>query len=124
MSSIDEQTPLLTTPKGPEVVVTSLPLEASTEDSGGDESNESNVIEEERQYQSSNRKRLYHVFPALAIGSFLAAADQTIVVSSHSKIGTELGALDKTSWLATGYVEACVTFAFFEILLDSTNVVV
>lgn len=60
--------------------------------------------DEERAFQLHNRKRLHRVLPALAIGTFLAAADQTIVVSSYSKIGSELGALSKTSWLATGYV--------------------
>ena len=43
------------------------------------------------------------VLPALAIGVFLAAADQTIVVSSYGRIGSELNALNSMSWLATGY---------------------
>lgn len=69
------------------------------------------------------RKQMPYMFPALAIGVrletphdrvvfhaymnkvFLAAADQTIIVSSYGRIGTELNALNKTSWIAT----ACVT---------------
>lgn len=47
-------------------------------------------------------KRGLRILPALAIGVFLAAADQTIVVSSYGKIGSDLNALDSTSWLATG----------------------
>ena len=43
----------------------------------------------------------FWVLPALAIGCFLSAADQTIVLSSYGQIGSELDALDKTSWLAT-----------------------
>ena len=34
---------------------------------------------------------------------FLAAADQTLVVSTYGTIGTELHALSSTSWIATGY---------------------
>lgn len=52
--------------------------------------------------KSLTRKQLW-ILPALAIGVFLGAADQTIVVSSYGKIGSELNALNKTSWLATGY---------------------
>lgn len=32
---------------------------------------------------------------------FLAAADQTIIVSSYGRIGSDLGALNNTSWIAT-----------------------
>ena len=32
---------------------------------------------------------------------FLSAMDQTIIVSSYGKIGSELQALNKTSWIAT-----------------------
>lgn len=31
----------------------------------------------------------------------MAAADQTLVVSSYGRIGTELEALDKTGWIAS-----------------------
>lgn len=48
--------------------------------------------------------RAYALLPALAIGVFLAAADQTIVISSYGIIGSEMNALDKSSWLATAYV--------------------
>ena len=34
---------------------------------------------------------------------FLSAADQTVIVSSYGRIGTELGALNLTSWIATSY---------------------
>lgn len=41
--------------------------------------------------------------PALIIAIFLASADQTIVVSSYGKIGSELKALSQTSWIATSW---------------------
>ncbi|EPE24597.1 MFS general substrate transporter [Glarea lozoyensis ATCC 20868] len=56
------------------------------------------------------RARLKFIFPALAIGIFLAAGDQTIVVSSYGRIGSDLDELDKVAWLATAYL--CTTTAF------------
>lgn len=48
-------------------------------------------------------QRVMRTMPALAIGIFLASADQTIVVSSYGKIGSELKALSQTSWIATSW---------------------
>lgn len=47
------------------------------------------------------RQRMRYIFPAVALGVFMAAADQTIIVSSYGKIGTDLNALSSTSWIAT-----------------------
>lgn len=33
---------------------------------------------------------------------FLSAADQTIIVSAYARIGSDLNALNKTSWISTG----------------------
>jgi MFS family permease len=52
---------------------------------------------------SAARAQLPYIMPALAIGVFLAAADQTIIVSSYGRIGSDLDALSKTSWIATAY---------------------
>jgi hypothetical protein len=49
------------------------------------------------------KKRMAYIMPALGIGVFLAAADQTIIVSSYGKIGSDLNALSATSWIATAY---------------------
>lgn len=45
-----------------------------------------------------------------AIQTFLAAVDSTIVASTSAKIGTDFDALNRTSWLATGYLltKVCV----------------
>ncbi|KAK6437056.1 hypothetical protein LTR95_006754 [Oleoguttula sp. CCFEE 5521] len=56
------------------------------------------------------RKRMKYIFPALAIGVFLSAADQTIIVSSYGKIGSELHALNLTSWIATAYFLTLTSF--------------
>ncbi|EUC34710.1 hypothetical protein COCCADRAFT_3916 [Bipolaris zeicola 26-R-13] len=49
------------------------------------------------------RKRMKYIFPALAIGVFLSAADQTLIITTYGTIGTDLHALSSTSWIATGY---------------------
>ncbi|KAF2741567.1 multidrug resistance protein fnx1 [Polyplosphaeria fusca] len=56
------------------------------------------------------RKRMKYIFPALAIGVFLSAADQTLVVSTYGTIGTELKALSLTSWIATSYFLTLAAF--------------
>ena len=56
------------------------------------------------------KQRLKFTLPAMSIGLFLAAADQTIVASSYGKIGSDLRALNNTSWIATSFfltVTAC-----------------
>jgi hypothetical protein len=56
------------------------------------------------------RKRMKFIFPAVAIGVFLAAADGTIIISSYGKIGSELDALNKTSWIANAYFLTLTAF--------------
>lgn len=69
--------------------------------------------------------RLHWLLPAVGIGVmsssplimlmltcqiFLSAADQTIIVSSYGKIGSELNALNNTSWIATSYFLTLTSF--------------
>ncbi|KAK7180133.1 hypothetical protein DPSP01_012283 [Paraphaeosphaeria sporulosa] len=56
------------------------------------------------------RKRMKYIFPAICIGVFLSAADQTLVVSTYGTIGTELHALNLTSWIATAYFVTLTAF--------------
>ena len=56
------------------------------------------------------KKNLKYIFPALAIGIFLGSADQTIIVSSYGKIGSDLDALNLTSWIATAYFLTLTAF--------------
>jgi Major Facilitator Superfamily len=56
------------------------------------------------------RAKLPFIFPAVAIGVLLAAADQTIIVSSYAKIGSDLDALNRTSWIASSYFLTLTTF--------------
>ncbi|KAF2752063.1 MFS general substrate transporter [Sporormia fimetaria CBS 119925] len=56
------------------------------------------------------KKKMKYIFPAIAIGVFLAAADQTLVVSTYGTIGTELHALNNASWIATAYFLTLASF--------------
>jgi len=56
------------------------------------------------------RKQLKWVVPAVAIGIFLSAADQTIIVSSYGRIGSDLNALNLTNWIATAYFLTLTSF--------------
>ena len=56
------------------------------------------------------RKRMKYILPAMAIGIFLSAVDLTIIVSSYGKIGSDLKALNNTSWIATAYFLTLTSF--------------
>ena len=55
-------------------------------------------------------KKLKYIFPAVSIGVFLSAADQTIIATSYGRIGSELEALNLTSWIATSYFLTLTSF--------------
>lgn len=48
-------------------------------------------------------KRLHILLPAIGIGIFLCALDQLLAVATYAKIGSDLKALNSTSWIATAY---------------------
>ncbi|KAI2637369.1 major facilitator superfamily domain-containing protein [Xylaria nigripes] len=43
------------------------------------------------------------LIPALAIGIFLVSLDQTLTIAAYGKMGSELRALNSSSWIATSY---------------------
>ncbi|KAI9762829.1 MAG: hypothetical protein M4579_000182 [Chaenotheca gracillima] len=55
-------------------------------------------------------KKMKYILPALGVGIFMSAGDQTIIVSSYGKIGSELKALNSTSWIATAYFLTLTSF--------------
>jgi hypothetical protein len=57
--------------------------------------------ENEARLDTELRKQVIRISPALGIGIFLAALDQTIVACAYVAIGSDLKALNKTSWIAT-----------------------
>ncbi|KAI5926603.1 MFS general substrate transporter [Camillea tinctor] len=50
------------------------------------------------------------LLPALAIGVFLIALDQTLITATYGKIGSDLQALQSTSWIGTSYFLTLTTF--------------
>ncbi|KAL2813536.1 major facilitator superfamily-domain-containing protein [Aspergillus granulosus] len=59
---------------------------------------------------SQRALNIRYIFPAISIGVFLSAADQTIIVASYGKIGSDLHALNLTSWIATSYFLTLTSF--------------
>ncbi|KAJ5092960.1 hypothetical protein N7456_008821 [Penicillium angulare] len=56
------------------------------------------------------QNRLKYIIPAVSLGIFLAAADQTIIMASYGQIGSDLKALNLTSWIATSYFLTLTSF--------------
>ncbi|KAI4108767.1 MAG: hypothetical protein LQ345_007095 [Seirophora villosa] len=75
---------------------------------GGDEESLDHVTE--YQGMPEVKAKLKYILPALAIGIFLSAADQTLIVTMYGKIGSDLEALNKTSWVSTAYFLTLTTF--------------
>jgi hypothetical protein len=46
----------------------------------------------------------------MTVGIFLAAMDGTLVLSSYAAIGSDLHDLQKSSWIATGYMLTTTSF--------------
>ncbi|KAH8894784.1 MFS general substrate transporter [Thozetella sp. PMI_491] len=55
-------------------------------------------------------KQLPILIPAVGIGVFLCALDQLLAVATYAKIGSELDALNSTSWIATAYFLTLTSF--------------
>ncbi|KAI1102842.1 MFS general substrate transporter [Jackrogersella minutella] len=50
------------------------------------------------------------LFPAIAIGVFLVAMDQTLTIATYGRMGTELNALNSTSWISTSFFLTLTAF--------------
>ncbi|KAG9243238.1 major facilitator superfamily domain-containing protein [Calycina marina] len=55
-------------------------------------------------------KTLWLLFPAVSIGVLLGSADQTLVVTTYGRIGSDLGGLSGASWIATAYFLTLTSF--------------
>ncbi|KAI9166833.1 multidrug resistance [Paramyrothecium foliicola] len=55
-------------------------------------------------------KKMHLLIPAVGIGLFLVAIDQLLTVATYAKIGSELNALNSTSWIATSYFLTLTSF--------------
>ncbi|KAL8757193.1 MAG: hypothetical protein Q9184_004279 [Pyrenodesmia sp. 2 TL-2023] len=97
-----EDTPDESLPNG-----TGGPAYRSVKD-GTDE--ESQAEASEYQGMPEVKAKLKYILPAIAIGIFLSAADQTVIVTMYGKIGSDLKALNKTSWVSTAYFLTLTSF--------------
>ncbi|KAI9039022.1 putative MFS multidrug transporter [Aspergillus affinis] len=59
---------------------------------------------------AENKNKLAYIVPAVSLGIFLSAADQTIIMASYGQIGSDLQALNLTSWIATSYFLTLTSF--------------
>ncbi|TLS28666.1 hypothetical protein PpBr36_00442 [Pyricularia pennisetigena] len=50
------------------------------------------------------------LMPAISIGVYLCAVDQLLAVATYAKIGSDLKALNSTSWIATAYFLTLTSF--------------
>lgn len=80
----------------------------------GDRLERNESIDESRAAQFAGNPEVQRQFriilPALSIGVFLIAADQTIIATCLGKIGSDLSALNLTSWIATSYLLSLASF--------------
>ncbi|PPR05313.1 hypothetical protein CVT26_011572 [Gymnopilus dilepis] len=85
------------------------PLIQSTESSNGNDYSGRDSEQATEEVVETPKSYLAFVVP-MAIGIFLGAMDQTIVVSSYASIGSELNQLQNTSWIATSYLLTITSF--------------
>lgn len=105
-------------PEGPQARTiddygTSAPDDEPAEPDGDPLERQESVQGRSKQYEGipEMRKQLKFIVPAVAIGVFLGSADQTIVVSSYGIIGTDLDALNLTSWVCMGCRQDILAFS-------------
>ncbi|RDA92122.1 hypothetical protein CP533_6094 [Ophiocordyceps camponoti-saundersi (nom. inval.)] len=55
-------------------------------------------------------KKMHLLLPAVGIGIYLVAIDQLLAVAMYTKIGSDLNALNTTSWVATSYFLTLTSF--------------
>ncbi|KAH8658662.1 putative MFS multidrug transporter [Tricladium varicosporioides] len=74
---------------------------------------EAGEVEEENPLFEGNPEmaaKMHLLMPAVGIGILLSSADQTLVVSTYAKMGSDLNALNNTSWIATAYFLTLTSF--------------
>lgn len=94
-----EQTPLLPEPR-PQGGVLNDGCDA---ENGG-------LGEGEVQQKHPMADKMHVLLPAVGVGVFLVAVDQLLAVATYAKIGSELKALNNTSWIATSYFLTLTSF--------------
>lgn len=113
-SETDERRPLLQDDTDEQAGQTKKSTYASVTVVQADEpvsaSNVSAIENGQAQAEEDGNARMAKLIVPLGLGVFLAAMDQTIVASSYASIGNELKELQRTSWVATGYMLTLTSF--------------
>ncbi|KAL9583725.1 MAG: hypothetical protein Q9203_004961, partial [Teloschistes exilis] len=73
---------------------------------GHPEEDTTSIDEEQGQSNGKDRNKEHQGLPQI----FLSAGDQTLIVSSYGVIGSDLKALNQTSWIATSYFLTLTSF--------------
>ncbi|KAK1640567.1 major facilitator superfamily transporter [Colletotrichum phormii] len=85
-----------------------------TIDNGGQQNGATSAAapdaDENRDGNPEMAKKMHFLLPAVGIGIYLCAVDQLLTVATYAKIGSELHALNYTSWLATSYYITLTSF--------------
>lgn len=100
MTSVDEPRPEPVEPVEP---VEESPLLGST-GAGYGSGNGAGGEEGSEDRPPKPTHKLHLLLPALAIGIFLSALDQTLIVATYARISSDLQALNRTSWISTAWV--------------------
>lgn len=94
-------------PEGPQDVERGDDVPAEVDSSTPDDQESASKPDDDL---AETRKRLPYIFASVALGVYLSSADQTLVVTSYGKIGTDLDALNLTSWISTAYFLTLTSF--------------
>ena len=110
-----ETSPLLESPASVHRTYEAVPQDHQADighEANGQVTDDEEESEREAQFKGlpEVQKQLKYIIPAIAVGIFLSAADQTIIVSSYGRIGSELHALESTQWIANGYFFTLAAF--------------
>lgn len=99
-----ETTPLLPGPNAPDGALAGGHSPAVQAGGGGTGAGDPAPVEQK------GNAYMAKLLPALAIGVFLVAMDQTLTIATYGKMGSDLNALNSTSWIATSYFLTLTTF--------------
>ncbi|KAL6910574.1 major facilitator superfamily domain-containing protein [Trichoderma evansii] len=94
-----ERTPLLSEP---------LPQNGVLRD--GSDAENGSLGQSERQKKHPMADKMHILLPAVGVGVYLVAVDQLLAVATYARIGSELKALNNTSWIATSYFLTLTSF--------------
>ncbi|KAH0494277.1 hypothetical protein TgHK011_000902 [Trichoderma gracile] len=76
----------------------------------GDDSRAENGSADNGRKKHPMADKMHMLFPAIGVGVYLVAVDQLLAVATYAKIGSELNALNNTSWIATAYFLTLTSF--------------